>query len=322
MTSEGAAIPQKVSGGTPREREGREIASRRLALVLAVTALFAGLEVVGGIISQSLALIADSAHMGTDVAALALALIGSRIALRRDGSTRRFGNLRWEILAAMVNGLALFVIAMLITVEAIDRFRHPRPIDAVILGWVAFGGLLVNIFSLKVLHGHHHEDLNARGAYLHIAGDLLGSLGAITGALLIIWTGKLWFDPLISVLVSLLILRSAWRLVRESGMILLDRVPLAVEISQVEARLLAVPGVVRVHDLHVWAVTSDLVAMSTHAVVPDLAHHPEVLRLLEAEMVNLGIQHVTIQLETEAGCLAGDCDEIVIGGTSKVGHVH
>ena len=288
------------------------------------------MEVAGSLLSHSLTLLADASHMGTDVAALALALFGARIAQRRDGSAQRFGNLRWEVMAAMMNGIALFVIGGLITYEAIDRFSHPRVIDAVLFGWVATAGLVINLVSLRVLHGSHEHSLNARGAYLHILGDVLGSVGAIVGALVIYYTGWSQVDPIISVLVSVVILRSAWRLIKESGLILLDRVPTHVLPAAVEHQMMNVPGVTRVHDLHVWTVTSGLVAMSAHAVVPDLASHPDVLRGLEHEMAHLGIRHVTIQLETRDDCvgeLCGDEDEgavLGIGGHdhSDHGHVH
>lgn len=297
--------------------------TRKLAIVLGLTALFTLVEIVGGLVSNSLTLLADAGHMGTDVAALALALFGARVAQRRNGAAQHFGNLRWEVLAALVNGLALFVIGVAITIEAVDRLKHPRPIDATLFGAVALVGLVVNVFSLRVLHGHHQHDINVRGAYLHIMGDILGSVGAITAALVIHFTGWLPADPLISVMVSLLILRSAWRLVKESGTILLDRVPAHLRLPDVEARLLEHQQVSRVHDVHVWTVAGGLVAMSAHVVVPALESHPEVLRQLEQEMRALGIGHVTIQLETGGTCggeLCGDADPAP--QATRVGHGH
>jgi cobalt-zinc-cadmium efflux system protein len=281
--------------------------SRKIALVLALTASFLLVEVIGGMLSNSLALLADAGHMATDVAALSLAWFGARIAQRREGPARRFGNLRWEVLAALVNGLALFAIGIGITMEAWDRLHQPREIDAVLFGVVAAVGLIVNLISLRVLHGHHHHDLNVRGAYLHIMSDVLGSIGAILAALVIHFYGWLPADAIISVVVALLILRSAWRLVKESATILLDRVPPHVSVEQVEGEMLAVAGVARVHDTHIWTVTSGLVAMSAHAVVPELARHPEVLRQMERAMGSLEIRHVTIQLETGDACDAEWC---------------
>jgi cobalt-zinc-cadmium efflux system protein len=261
--------------------------------------------------------------MGTDVAALGLALFGARIAQRRDGAANRFGNLRWEVLAAMVNGLALFVIGIGISIEAISRFTHPPTINAGLFGAVATVGLVVNLVSLRALHGHHHHDLNVRGAYLHIMGDVLGSAGAIAAAIIIHYTGWVRTDPIVSVLVSVLILRSAWRLVRESGTILLDRVPAHLTIQEVEAGLREVPGVTQVHDVHVWTVAGGLVAMSGHIVVPDLATHPEALRQSEAAMTALGIGHVTVQLETGDVCgaeLCGDPEAPI--GAPATAHPH
>jgi cobalt-zinc-cadmium efflux system protein len=305
-------ISQKVSSGSA--------VPRKIAIVLGLTATFTVVEIAGSVLSNSLTLLADASHMGTDVAALGLAFIGARIAQRREGPARHFGNLRWEVLAAMVNGLALFVIGLFITVAAIDRFSHPRVINAALFGGVAAAGLVVNLISLRVLHGHHEENLNARGAYLHILGDVLGSVGAIVGAVVIQYTGWMRVDPIISVLVSVLILRSAWRLVRTSGLILLDRVPAHVQPVEVERRMMAVDGVTRVHDLHVWTVASGLIAMSAHVVVPDLVTHPGILRQLEHEMSRMGIRHVTVQLETGDECVGELCGDEEGSGTEIAGH--
>jgi cobalt-zinc-cadmium efflux system protein len=289
--------------------EWQMMVTRRLAWVLALTTTFLIVEVLGGWLSGSLALLADAGHMATDVAALTLATVGARIAQRRAHAAHRFGNLRWEVLAAMVNGLILAAVAVGISIEALERLRSPHEINALLFGIVATAGLIVNLISLRVLHGHHTNDLNVRGAYLHIVGDLLGSVGAVIAALVIHFTGWLPADPILSALISLLILRSAWRLVKESGEILLDKVPPGVSVSEVEQRLLAGPGVDRVHDVHVWTVTSGLVAMSAHVVVPDLDSHPEVLRKLSADMSEAGFGHVTIQIETGGPCEGEDCGD-------------
>jgi cobalt-zinc-cadmium efflux system protein len=310
-------MEQKVSSGSA--------IPRKIAIVLGMTATFTVVEITGSVLSNSLTLLADASHMGTDVAALGLAFIGARIAQRREGAARHFGNLRWEVLAAMVNGLALFVIGLFITIEAIGRFDHPRVIDATLFGAVAAAGLIVNLISLRVLHGHHEQNLNARGAYLHILGDVLGSVGAIIGAVIIHYTGWMRVDPIISVLVSVLILRSAWRLVRTSGLILLDRVPANVQPVEVERHMMAVAGVTRVHDLHVWTVASGLIAMSAHVVAPELETHPDILHQLEHELNHMGIRHVTVQLETRDDCageLCGDEEGSVIEVDSHAGHSH
>ncbi len=283
--------------------------TKKLALVLALTAVFLLVEIVGGLLSGSLALLADAGHMATDVAALTLAMIGAQIAQRRAAPAHKFGNLRWEVLAALINGLILAAVAVGISIEALDRLRQPQPINALLFGGVAVAGLVVNVVALRLLHGHHHDDLNVRGAYLHIMGDVLGSLGAIAAAVVIEFTGWLPADPIISALISLLILGSAWRLIRDSGRILLDQVPPDVEVPAVEGRMLAVEGVDRVHDVHVWTVTSGLVAMSAHAVVPDLEAHPATLRRLGDEMAAFGFGHVTIQLETGGPCQGEECGD-------------
>jgi cobalt-zinc-cadmium efflux system protein len=267
-------------------------------------------EAVGGWLSGSLALLADAGHMLTDVGSLFLSLVTAWIALRPADDAKTYGYQRWEILAALVNGAALFAIAVWVVVEAIHRIGSPEPIKTGLFLVVAVAGLLVNLVSLAILHGAHEHNLNTRGAYLHILGDLLGSVGAIAAALIITFTGWTLADPIISIALSLLILVGAWRLVRESTEILLEAVPKSVSMPEVERRMRNVSGVTAVHDLHVWCVTSGVVAMSGHAVVPDLDAHPEVLEGIRTEMGRLGIGHVTIQLEVEDECV----EPVAIGG--------
>jgi cobalt-zinc-cadmium efflux system protein len=274
----------------------------RLRLVLILTALFMVIEAAGGWLSGSLALLADAGHMLTDVGALALSLLTAWIAQRPAGESKTFGYLRWEILAALVNGAALFGIAALIVVEAVQRLQAPTPIRTGLFLAVAAAGLVVNLVSLGALHRVREGNLNVRGAYLHVLGDALGSVGALTAAGIIALTGWTPADPIVSILLSLLILLGAWRLLRESTDILLEAAPRHVSIPEVQRRMLAVRGVSAVHDLHVWTVTNGMVAMSGHAVVPDLVAHPGVLEGIRSEMGRLGIGHVTIQLEVEDGC--------------------
>jgi cobalt-zinc-cadmium efflux system protein len=274
----------------------------RLAVVLALTLLFMVVEAVGGWLSGSLALLADAGHMLTDAGALGLTLLSAWIALRPASHSKTYGYQRWEILAALINGAALFGIAGWVVVEAIQRIQHPEPIRAGLFLVVAAGGLVVNLISLRILHGIRDGSLNTRGAYLHVLGDALGSVGALTAAAIIATTGWTLADPIVSIVLALLILVGAWRLVRESTDILLESVPGHVSMAEVHRRILAVSGVTAVHDLHVWGVTSDLVAMSGHAIVPDLGNHPEVLERIRSEMCRLGIGHVTIQLEVQHEC--------------------
>jgi cobalt-zinc-cadmium efflux system protein len=288
----------------------------RLALVLALTAIFMVVEAVGGWVSGSLALLADAGHMLADVGALALAALTSWIARRPADDAKTYGYQRWEILAALLNGAALIGIAGWVVVEALERIGEPRPIRTGLFLGVALTGLAVNLVSLKLLHGHHQASLNIRGAYLHVLGDVLGSVGAVGAAAIVALTGWSLADPIVSILISLLIVFGAWRLVKESTDILLEAVPKHVSMPEVERRIREVPGVTAVHDLHVWTVTSGMVAMSGHAVVPELGSHPGVLDGIRTRMASLGIGHVTIQLEVQDGCI--DCPSDV----APAGHAH
>ena len=274
----------------------------RLLLVLVLTATFMVIEAVGGWISGSLALLADAGHMLTDVAAIGLSLVTAVIGSRPADQFKTYGYRRWEILAAFVNGAALFGIALWVVVEALRRLGNPVPIRPGILLAVAGAGLIVNLIALRILHAAHDHNLNTRGAYLHIMGDLLGSVAAIVAGGVIWLTGWTPADPILSIGVALLILIGGWRLVRESTDILLEAVPAGVSMADVERRMLEVPGVEAVHDLHVWTVTSGMVAMSGHAVVPELERHPAALEGIRNAMQALRIGHVTVQLEVERGC--------------------
>jgi cobalt-zinc-cadmium efflux system protein len=279
----------------------------RLRWVLALTGTFMLVEAVGGWLAGSLALLADAGHMLTDVGALALSLLTAWIAQRPADDTKTYGYLRWEILAALVNGAALFGIAAWVVVEAIQRIQEPQPIRTGLFLAVATAGLLVNLASVAALHSQREGSLNMRGAYLHVLGDALGSVGAVAAAVIIALTGWTPADPIVSIFLSILILLGAARLLRDSTDILLESVPRHVSMAEVQRRMLAVPGVAAVHDLHVWTVTSGMVAMSGHAVVPDLDAHPGVLDGIRGEMSGLGIGHVTIQLEVDHGCEG--CDD-------------
>jgi cobalt-zinc-cadmium efflux system protein len=260
------------------------------------------IEAIGGWLSGSLALIADAGHMLTDAGALGLSLLSGWIALRPASDSKTFGYRRWEILAALINGAVLFGLAAWVIVEAIQRIQDPQPIRAQLFLIVAAAGLVVNLVSLRLLHDMRHGNLNTRGAYLHVLGDAFGSAGALAAAAVIALTGWTLADPIISIVLALLILIGAWRLLRESTDILLEGVPGHVSMTEVQGRMLGVPGVTAVHDLHVWTVTSGMVAMSGHAIVPELASHPEVLEGIRVEMARLGISHVTIQLEVQHEC--------------------
>jgi cobalt-zinc-cadmium efflux system protein len=293
--------------------------TRRLWWVLGLTLAVCAAEIAGAAVSGSLALLADAGHMLADVGAIGLSLFTAWIAEKPADASRTYGYLRWEILGALVNGAALFVIAGWIVVEAAGRFRAPPPVHGGVLFGVALVGLMANLGSLFTLHGGHRENLNVRAAYLHVLGDALGSLGALAAGGIILAAGWTLADPIISVGIALLILGGAWRLVRESVSILLESAPPHIPLEEVEGRMRGLPGVTAVHDLHVWTVTSGLVAMSGHVVVPDLAAHPDTLAAVQRAMSALGIGHVTIQLETGGPCpdRAGAAE----GGT-HAGHAH
>ncbi len=272
---------------------------RRLRLALAVTLVVLFAEVVGGFLSNSLALLADAGHMLTDVAALALSLFVSWFSMRPETPKRTYGYVRLEILAAFVNGAALLVISAFIAWEAFARLRAPQPVGGGLMLAIAVTGLLANVVAAFTLHGASDASLNVRGAYLHVLSDLLGSVGTVLAAVIIRFTGWLPADPLVSILVTLLIVRGAWRLVRESVDVMLESTPAHISLGGVRAQLEAIPGVESVHDLHVWTVSSGVVAMSAHAIVREPERQQHVLEHVHDVMRLFGIQHVTIQLERQ-----------------------
>jgi cobalt-zinc-cadmium efflux system protein len=275
---------------------------RRLTLALAITAIVMLVELIGGWLSGSLALLADAAHMLADVAALGLALVAAWIAQRPATPERSFGFMRLEILAALINGALLFAIAVGIGVEAWHRLRVPQFVNGPLLLAVAAVGFVANLAAVIVLHRGHEHSLNQRGAYLHVLGDLLGSVGALIAGLILITSGWVLADPLISVLIGALVLISAWRLVKESTDVLLEAAPRHIALSDVHDRIASVPGVESVHDLHLWTVTSGVVAMSGHLVVKNPTDNQPVLEEVQERMQALGINHVTVQLEREPTC--------------------
>ena len=272
---------------------------RNLRIALVLTAALLVVEVVGGILSNSIALLADAGHMLTDVAALGLALFVAWFSRQPSSPQKTFGYLRWEILAAFVNGATLLLISAWILWQAIIRLRAPEAVSGGLMLAVAVSGLVVNIIAARVLVRSSSHNLNARGAYLHVLGDLLASVGTVAAAIAIRYTGWLAADPVASILTTALIMRGAWQLVRESVDILLESTPAHIPMPAVRSQLEAIPGIESVHDLHVWAVTPAVVAMSAHCIVREPDQHQHVLGHIHDAMRLFGIEHVTIQLERD-----------------------
>lgn len=271
---------------------------RRLALVLALALGYAGVELVGGFWTGSLALLSDALHMVSDSAALALSLLASVLAARPSQTRRTFGNSRVEILAALANGVALAVVALFISVNAFERYFEPRAIEGPGLLAIASGGLGVNLVALYLLEGGRDGSLNVRGAFLHVASDTLASVGVCLAGIGIWLFGWLWLDPLVSLAVSLLVLASAWFLIRDALDVLMETVPAHLDPEEIRAALLAVPGVRALHCLHVWSIGSGEVSLSSHLVIEPGV---ETDGLLERVRRTLGdrfaIVHTTIQIE-------------------------
>jgi len=283
----------------PHHRGGGAEGMRRLSIALAITALLLVVEFVGGLLANSLALLADAGHLLTDVAALGLSLFVAWFSRRPETPRRTYGYHRLEILAAFVNGVTLVGVSALIIWEAVQRLRAPEPVRGGLMLGVAVLGLVANLASARVLHPASHDSLNVRGAYLHILGDLLGFVGTIAAALIIQFTGWLQADTIASILVSLLIVRGAWALVRDAVDVLLESTPSQISLPAVRAKLEAIPGVENVHDLHVWTVTSGVIAMSAHVLVRAADRHQHVLEHCHDAAKDFGITHVTVQLERE-----------------------
>lgn len=273
-----------------------------MAVALALTTAVMIVELVGGLLANSLALLADAGHMLADVAALGIALVVAHIVQRPATPERSFGLLRLEILAALVNGALLIAIAVGIGIEAIERLQAPVTMDAPLLMGVGALGLVANVVAAVILHRGHEHSLNQRGAYFHVLGDLLGSVGVLAAGAIVLATGWTAADALVSLGIGALVLVGAWRLVKESVDVLLEAAPAHIALPVVFQRIMTVAGVTSVHDLHVWTVTSGVVAMSGHLVVADPAQHQRVLAEVQEAMGRMGIGHVTVQIEREAIC--------------------
>ena len=275
----------------------RNRATRSLAIVLVMTVAFTGAEVIGGVVSNSLALLADAGHMLTDILALSLALVAAWSARRPPDASRTYGYQRVEILAALFNGVALIVIAIFIFVEAWERFREPPEVAYGLMALVAAGGLLVNLVGAWIL-GRHTQGLNMRAAYLHVLGDLLGSVGALAAAGAIALFGWGWADAAASVIIGAIIIVSAVRVVLESSHVLLEGAPSHLKLDEVRDCLGRVPGVCDVHDLHVWTLAGESPLLTAHLVLDHSRAATDVLREATAAIrERFGIDHSTLQTE-------------------------
>lgn len=276
--------------------------TRRLGLALVLTATFALVELVGGLISGSLALIADAGHMVTDAMALALAWMAARVAARPADSRRSYGYHRFQIVAALVNGLTLIVIVGWILLEALERLMTPVEVTADVMLVIAAVGLAVNVVVFLVLHGGSRHNLNLHGALLHVLGDLLGSVAAIVAGVVILGTGWMPIDPLLSLVVAALILRSAWSLVKRSAHILLEGTPEWLDVTAMRRELAdALPAVRDVHHLHVWSLTPARLMATMHVTLAQRSGDPTaVIRELKRRLRrDYGIDHSTIEIEYE-----------------------
>ena len=280
----------------------REGSVKALRLTLVLTATFTVVEVVGGLVAGSLALLADAAHMLSDNASLGIALFAAWLAGRPAGPSRTFGYRRAEILAALFNGVTLVALSIWIFIEAAERLGDPPEVEAGLMLAIAVAGLLVNLAAARILQRHSAESLNVSAALRHVLADLLGSLGVIVAAVVILTTGWEYADPAVSVLIGVLVLGSSWGILRDSTQILLEGSPPGTDVQEVGRAMAGMAGVTQVHDLHVWTITSGFPALAAHVLVGrDVDCH---LKRLELEAMlhdRFGLEHTTLQVDHEHG---------------------
>lgn len=294
------------------------VTTRRLALALVLTATFCSIEVAGGLWTGSLALLSDAGHMLADLLALSMSLVACRLAARPATPEKTYGFHRFEILSALANGLLLLAVAVWLMSEAYHRFGEPHPLRVEGMLGVAVMGLITNVVVLKILKnpaGHRH-DLNTRAAYLHVLGDLLSSVGVVIGGVVIALTGESRVDTLIAIGIGVLLLWNAQKVVREAVHVLLEAIPRGLRAIDVERAILSTDGVVGLHDLHIWSLTTGVEALSAHVRVraADLAEVDRILRDIDRDLRrDFAIAHSTIQIESEA---------LVHEPPAATGHVH
>ncbi len=275
---------------------------RRITFALVLTGAFMLVEVIGGLLAGSLALLADAGHMLTDTMALSLAAMAFHVSKRPADAKRTYGYQRFQILAAFVNGLSLLFIVGWILIEAVRRFLNPPDVLGPTMLVVASAGLVVNLIAFVVLHGGDKDNLNIRGAALHVAGDLLGSIAAIIAALVIIYTSWMLIDPILSVAVAGLILRSAWALVKRSAHVLLEGAPEWLDVEAMRERLVAkIPAVSGIHHVHVWGLTPQDLMLTMHVRLDAEQGNPtDIIRAVKAQLrEEYGIGHSTVEIEID-----------------------
>jgi cobalt-zinc-cadmium efflux system protein len=287
---------------SPTDTHDKDSGANGLKIALIIVAVIMVVEVIGGILSNSLSLLGDAGHMLVDVLSLGLSLIALNLARRPATATRTYGFHRSEILAALANGVLLVLVSVYVFYESFQRFKNPPTVQTGIMLVVAVIGLLGNLITIRLLRNHHKENLNVKGAFLHVVGDTLSSVGVIAGGIIIAVTGWKIVDPLIAVMIGLIILWGAVSLVRESVDILLETVPAHVELEKVTAAITAVPGVQELHDVHIWTITSGIYALSMHILIKDqmLSRTTEITAAVKETLAEkFNITHTTFQLENE-----------------------
>lgn len=270
---------------------------KKLAMIMTITFAFAIVEMVGGWFSGSLALISDAFHMLTDSSSLMLALIMAILAQRPADDKYSYGHGRWEIIGALLNGIFMIAVIVFLIYEGIDRILNPRPVESTTIIWIATAGLLINIFAAWLLHSHSHS-LNTRGAFLHVLGDLLGSVAAIAAGILIYFTGMTIFDPIISIVVALILVLPTYNLLKQTSRIILEGVPEHIDYVEVGKNLNEVTNVLSVHDLHIWSMTSEHISLSAHVEIASIDQWEQVLADIQLMLSNkFQINHITLQPE-------------------------
>ncbi len=271
---------------------------KTLGLVLTLTAVYLSVEVVGGLLTNSLALLSDAGHMVSDIGGIAISLVAITLACLPSTPERPFGLRRVEILAALVNGVILIAIDIFIVYEAYQRFLSPQPVQSLGMLGIAAGGLVINIVSAKILSRASKRSLNIRSAFLHVVSDALGSVGVIVAGVLMFFTNIYLFDALASLVIGIIMIPSIWKVLKESSSILLESCPSGVGIYQVKMELKNVQGVKDVHDLHVWSISSGIYSLSVHLLVNSLSEGTEILRNAKQMLEHkFEINHATIQIE-------------------------